>query len=129
MAGRDDQRDWEDIPLQRARQPLGPDGIAQRRSRPLQRPMGAPRGRSPQRGVGPASRGVRQGPGAGGSQSGRRPDDGARSRLLAVIVLLVAAVVVTIGGIVATTGVAGTGSAVSVSILPFPQSTDTTLSQ
>lgn len=129
MGSRNDQRDWDDLPLQRARQPLGPDGIAQRRSRPLQRSLGSKRRYSPQSKADPAYKAARQRPGASSSQPGRRPDDGSRSRFVALLVLVVAAVILIIGGIVTTTGGIGSGSTVSISILPFPQSTDTTLAQ
>lgn len=120
MGSRDEQRDWDDLPLQRARQPLGPDGIAQRRSRPLQRRPDQRRGTPRQGNTRPSAR---------PTEPGRRPEDGSRSRLVAVVVLVVAAVIVVIGGIAATTGDVGSGSSVSISILPFPQNTDTTLAQ
>ena len=112
-SGRGRQTEWEDLE-DRARQPVGPEGVGRR---------------SPGR----SSSGGRRQPVQGhsrGKSGGRRPGRTAElgpSRFIAVLVLVVVAVIVVIGGIAATTG--GAGSGVSISILPFPQNTDTTITQ
>ncbi len=122
MSDRDKLGDWGERP-DRARQPLGPSGIEQRRARGLQRAARTVHRMHPQEPGGPES-------GAGGPQGGnRRTGQNGRSRLVAILVLVVVAVIVTIGGIVAATGSISAGSSVPVSILPFPQSTDTTVAQ
>jgi hypothetical protein len=63
---------------------------------------------------------------------GQRPgqaNGGSRSRLVAVVVLVVTAVIVVIGGLAVTSGSTGSGSTVSLSLLPFLQNTSTTLEQ
>lgn len=62
-------------------------------------------------------------------QRAGQPNGGNRSRFVAIVVLVVAAVIVIIGGIAASSGSSGSGSVVSVSLLPFPQNTSTTLGQ
>lgn len=126
VSSRGEQRDWDDLPMKRARQPLGPEGVARRRSRPVQRALGAKHGQS-QSQADVDYRSGRQRPDEEILQ--RRSDDKGRSRFVAVLVLVVAAVIVTIGGIAATSGDAGSGPTVSISILPFSESTDTTLAQ
>jgi hypothetical protein len=107
MNGRSRQGDWDVFP-DRARQPLGPGAARSRR----------------------AGRGGSQQPGARlpGQRPGQ-PNGGARSRFVAILVLVVAAVIVVVGGIAASSGSSGSGATVSVSLLPFPQNTSTTLGQ
>lgn len=105
MSGRSRQRDWVDLP-DRARQPLGPGAARQRR------------------GSGQLRSGARM-PG----QRPPQPNGGSRSRFVAVVVLVVAAVIVVIGGLAVSGGASGSGSSVSLSLLPFPQNTSTTLGQ
>ena len=112
MAADDRQQDWGERPS-RARQPLGPDGFNRRR------------------GIG-----GRVGPGRQASMRGSDPrsdpnrrGDGGRSRFVAVLVLVVAAVIVIVGGIAATAGDIGSGTGVSISILPFPAETSDTTAQ
>jgi hypothetical protein len=105
MSGRNRQGDWGDFP-DRARQPLGP---------------GAAR---PRKGYGYQQLGARM-PG----QPPGKPNGGGRSRFVTIVVLVVAAVIVAIGGLVASSGSSGSDSTVSLSLLPFPQNTSTTLGQ
>lgn len=129
MTARGRSEDWGERPS-RARQPLGPSGIEQKRNRGLQRALGSRHGdprdlRSLESGDMSSRSGARR------SQPGlRKPDEGRRSRSLAVFALIVVAVVVIAGGILATTGNIGSGGSVPISILPFPQETaDTTVTQ
>lgn len=122
MSDGDRLGDWGERPS-RARQPLGPSGIEQRRARGLQRATRSVRRIHPQHPDAPEAS-VR------GPEGGmRRPGQNGRSRFVAIAVLIVVAVIVTIGGIIASTGGISSGSSVPVSILPFPQSTDTTIAQ
>jgi hypothetical protein len=128
MSGRSRQGDWGDFP-DRARQPLGPGAVSQRRSGGQQRSGGARRG-YPQDYSGLATRGGHQQSGA--RMPGQRPgssNGGSRSRFVAVLVLVVAAVIVVVGGLAVSGGSSGSGSSVSLSLLPFPQNTSTTLGQ
>jgi hypothetical protein len=128
MSGRSRQRDWGGFP-DRARQPLGPDAARQRRGSGQQRSGGARRG-YPQDYSGLTTRDGYQQPGA--RMPGQRPgqaNGGSRSRLVAVVVLVVTAVIVVIGGLAVTSGSTGSGSTVSLSLLPFLQNTSTTLEQ
>ena len=120
MRERERQPEWGGY-QDRARQPIGPDGFNRkngigRRARAGGRQVTA-RGRAGD----PYNRDPRSAGGQGG--------DGGRSRLVAVLVLMVAAVIVIIGGIAATTGDAGSAAGVSISILPFPQETNTSVTQ
>lgn len=127
MNGRDREDEWDDVRPDRARQPLGPDGIARQRKHVWQQTRGIGRGEQ-RAGAGPGPSRAR--PEQSPLQPGARQSSyGNRSRFIAVLVLVVAAVIVTIGGIAATSGDAGSGSKVPISILPFPQSTDTTIAQ
>jgi hypothetical protein len=128
MSGGSRQGDWGDIP-DRARQPLGPGAARRRRGYSQQRASAARRG-YPQDYSDLATRGGYQQPGARmpGQRPGQ-PNGGGRSRFVAVVVLVVAAVIVIVGGIAASSGSSGSGSSVSLSLLPFPQNTSTTLGQ
>jgi hypothetical protein len=122
MSDRGKMDDWGERPS-RARQPLGPSGIEQRRARGLQRAT-----RSVRR-IHPQDQNALEASARGPEGGMRRPGQNGRSRFVAIVVLISVAVIVTIGGIVASTGGISSGSSVPVSILPFPQSTDTTIAQ
>jgi hypothetical protein len=127
MSGQRRQGDWEDFE-DRARQPLGPDGVGQRRSRGPQGPRGSRRGH-PQNYSDLAMRGGHRQPASNVPGSREGQVNGGRSRFVALLVLAVAAVVVIIGGIAASSGDAAGGSSVSVSLLPFPRNTVTSATQ
>lgn len=128
MTTRGRSEDWGERPS-RARQPLGPSGIEQKRNRGLQRALGARHGDGDLRSL--ESGDMRSRSGARRSQQGlRKPGEERRSRSIAVFALIVVAVIVIAGGILATTGNIGSGGSVPISILPFPQETaDTTATQ
>lgn len=130
MNGRGRQGDWPEY-QDRARQPLGPGTMGQKRGRGQQRPRGAYRG-DPSGYQGPAPNGTY------GYSGSRRPqmgsdqrNAGGRSRFAAILVLIVAAVIVVVGGLAATEdgSVVGAGETVSISILPFPGDTSTSVGQ
>jgi hypothetical protein len=128
MSGRSGQGDWGDFP-DRARQPLGPAAARSRRGSGQRRSGGARRD-YPEDYSDLAVRGGYQPP--GGRVPGQRPgraNGNGRSRFVAIVVLIVVAVIVVIGGIAASSGSSGAGATVSVSLLPFPQDTSTTLGQ
>jgi hypothetical protein len=126
MGGQNRQGDWDDF--ERARQPLGPDGVARQRARKLQRPGGSRRG-YPQDYSDLAVRGGSRQPGSGvpGGRGGQ--GNGGRSRFVAAWVLAVAAVVVIVAGVAASSGDGAGGASVPVSLLPFPQDTVTSATQ
>jgi hypothetical protein len=131
MSSRNRQGDWGEY-SGRARQPLAPGGTGQRRRNGQQRPGSVRRDDYRDYPDPTATRGSYQQPGARMPQSRLdQPNGGRRSRLVAILVLLVAAVIVTIGGIAASqsSSSAGSGATVSISILPFPQNTVTTATQ
>jgi hypothetical protein len=126
MSGQHRQGDWDDF--ERARQPLGPDGVARRRARGLQRARGSRQG-YPQDYSDLAQKGGPRlsGSGVPGARGGQ--GSGGRSRFVAAWVLAVAAVVVIVAGIAASSGDGAGGASVPVSLLPFPQNTVTSATQ
>ena len=120
MSAHEREPEWGEY-QDRARQPVGPDGFGRKNGIGRRTGAGARQSNARGRAGHPRNRDPR-------SMSGR-PGDGDRSRLIAVLVLMVAAVIVIVGGIAATTGDAGSGTGVSISILPFPQETNASATQ